>query len=427
MKVRLLSISIFLVLLQISMASGVVTDKPYWPFKNDQTSAMHDFPENSAFVLVHLNSGKRVQIGGARTRLRLAPCSTYKIPHALIGLETGILSGPDHSFPYDGKKRMLEVWERDHSLRTAMAYSVVPIFKDLAVKIGSEQMLKWLKTLEYGNCDISSGLTSFWLGESLKISVEEQINFLTRLLEKKLPVSEKTIAAINEITLLEKTENDEYHGKTGSSYKNGKWLLGWWIGWLNRGEDRYLFAANIEGSGYHGAITRKFVEKALKQIGLLRETHEEKLNLNFENFDQNFEMGWRKISEKTGHTQAIKLIEEYLSRHRKNLEKWQTTILHFHAGQMLAFAGQRQEAIKHFRQSYNSLEVEKTSPIRWNAYVRATIAFLQNDSETMKSCREAMNKGPQDPKWVSPNQKVVDRLISGANRLSYLEAYSGTN
>lgn len=423
MKFRLTGISIFFVLFQISIVFGVVNDKQYWPFKKDQAATQFDFPENSAFVLIHLNTGKRIEIGGERSKLRLAPCSTYKIPHALIGLETGILSGPDQSFPYDGKRKMLGAWERDHTLHTAMTYSVVPIFKNLAVKIGAERMLKWLQILEYGNCDISSGLTSFWLGESLKISAEEQIRFLTNLLEKKLPVSDKTLAAINEITLLEKTKDGEYHGKTGSSYKNGKWLLGWWIGWLNRGEDRYVFVANIEGNGCQGTITREFVEKALKQTGLLQETYEERLNMNFQDFDQNLETGWRKISERTGNVEAVKLVEEYLNRHGKNLEKWQSTILHFHAGQLLAFADNRKEAIKHFRQSYNSLESEKMSPLRWNAYVRATIAFLQNDPETLKKCREAMNKGPQDPRWVLPNRKIVDKLISGLNRLSYLEAY----
>ena len=379
-----------------------------------------------AMVVLHLGSGQRLELGGERVALRLPPCSTYKIPHALIGLETGILTGPDHRFPYEGERRPIADWERDHSLRSSMYYSVVPIYKWLAGKIGPERMQTWLDRFEYGNRDISSGLTSFWLGESLEISAQEQVEFLQRLVEGRFPVASRSRDIVSEITLLERFADGEYHGKTGSRFKNGNWTLGWWVGWITRGSDRYVFAGNLLGSeGASGFAARRCIEQVLKELGVLPVTREERLTLDYQAFDQDMKGGWRPVGMQGSEIEAAKLLEEYLTRHAEKLEPCQHRTLRWHAGQMQAFAGETTAALGHFRKSYESREVDRQAPLRWNAYVRATIAFLQGDLKTLKACREAMQRGPQDPTWVTPNRAIVDRFIAGFGSKSYREAYSG--
>ncbi|HNV68069.1 MAG TPA: penicillin-binding transpeptidase domain-containing protein, partial [Candidatus Ozemobacteraceae bacterium] len=365
-----------------------------WPNRTVEQIETCFADHDAAFVLRHLNSDRAIRIGGKRTAMQLSPCSTFKIPHALIGLECGILTSADQRFPWDGHSQFVKDWERDHSVRSSMYYSVVPLYKMLATQIGSEKELSWLTTLDYGNRDISAGLTSFWLGTSLKISADEQIRFLTNLVSHRLPVHAPNLEVIENITRLERFSDGSYHGKTGSNFRDGKWVLGWWVGWINHGNDQYVFAANVRGQGASGMIARRCAEAALQRLGLLPTTREERLTMSYQAFDQQ-PNGWRAVGESGTLDQgccieAAKLIEEYLSRHDRNLENWQRRILHFHAGQMQAFAGEVTAALSHFRNSYDPIEEDRKAPLRWNAYVRATIAFLQRDAATLEACRNAM-------------------------------------
>jgi beta-lactamase class D len=44
------------------------------------------------------------------------PASTFKIPNSLIALETGVVTDPDKDvFPWDGVKRPIEAWNKDHT------------------------------------------------------------------------------------------------------------------------------------------------------------------------------------------------------------------------------------------------------------------------------------------------------------------------
>ena len=44
----------------------------------------------------------RFEFGPEQCALPLSPCSTFKIPNALIGLQQGVVSGPDHAKAWDG-------------------------------------------------------------------------------------------------------------------------------------------------------------------------------------------------------------------------------------------------------------------------------------------------------------------------------------
>lgn len=61
----------------------------------------------------------------------------------------------------------------------------------------------------------------------------------------KLPFSQKAQIAVQEITLLEKNDDWQLHGKTGTSLRTNK-QVGWWVGWVKKGEKIYCFAFNME-------------------------------------------------------------------------------------------------------------------------------------------------------------------------------------
>jgi beta-lactamase class D OXA-50 len=190
-----------------------------------------------------------------RAKQRFTPASTFKIANSLIGLDTGAVKSVDEVLPYGGKPQRFKHWERDMNLRDAIKASNVPIYQELARRIGLERMRAGVKKLGYGNGEIGEAVDRFWLDGPLAISAVEQTEFLGRLAEGKLPVSAEAMRAVKEITLLEKTGTYELHGKTGW-HMDGKQQIGWWVGWVERDGKIYPYALNIDMAGDEDAAKR---------------------------------------------------------------------------------------------------------------------------------------------------------------------------
>jgi beta-lactamase class D len=107
------------------------------------------------------------------------------------------------------------------------------------------------------------------LREAIKISAVEQTEFLSRLVRGELPVSSTAIAAVKDITLLEKTQDYELHGKTGWGLA-AKAQIGWWVGWVERENKIYPFALNIDMKTDKDAEKRMPIgRECLKVLGKL--------------------------------------------------------------------------------------------------------------------------------------------------------------
>jgi len=154
---------------------------------------------SSCFLLEEVGVGevRRAPADGCRTRV--SPFSTFKVPHALAAIDAGVVSGADATLPYDGSPQPNEAWRHDHSLATAMKYSVVWYFQRVAGMLGQTREQEYLRKFHYGNEDPTSNLTSFWLGESLLISPEEQRDFLLRMYRGELPVSANALETVERI------------------------------------------------------------------------------------------------------------------------------------------------------------------------------------------------------------------------------------
>jgi hypothetical protein len=145
------------------------------------------------------------------------------------------------------------------------------------------------------------------------------------------------------------------------------------------------------------------------------------LELSYEAFDQRPGGGWRKIADEGKYLEAAKLIDRY-EKEKKGLEEWERVNLRFHAGQLYAFANQKEQALARLKVALFAKE-PADSPIRWNAYLRATIAFLERDRKQLTELREEIAKGPKH-QGVVPNLDVVDRLIENFDK-PYSVAYRG--
>lgn len=143
------------------------------------------------------------------------------------------------------------------------------------------------------------------------------------------------------------------------------------------------------------------------------------LDLGYNAFDQRPGMGWRQIAEKGRFLDAARLIDEYIEKH-KNLDESQRANLNFHAGQMYAFANDYKTAVDRLNTSTYAEEPLEL-PLRWNAYVHATIAFLDKDINRLRECREEILEGPTFH-GEKANLDVVDSLIKHFDE-PYSKAY----
>ena len=198
------------------------------------------------------------------------PASTFKIANALIALETGVVADPDTDmFKWDGVTRSIEAWNKDHTLRSAIAVSAVPVFQEIARRIGPERMQKYLDELDYGNHDIGGGIDQFWLTGALRIDPVEQVDFIDRLRRGALPVSKRSQDLTRDIIPVTKVGDAVIHAKSGLLGKE-QGSLGWMVGWVEKGDQPTVFALNMDcPEPRHVEARMTLTQACLKDIGAL--------------------------------------------------------------------------------------------------------------------------------------------------------------
>jgi beta-lactamase class D len=196
-------------------------------------------------------------------RTRVTPASTFKLPLALMGYDTGILVD-EHAPRLPYRKEYVDwggdAWRQPTDPKRWLKYSVVWYSRQLTRSMGQERIEGYLSSFKFGNADFSgdpgknNGLDRAWLSSSLEISPEEQIAFLRKFVNRTLPVS------MNAHDLLEKTVEQTRlakgwvaWGKTGSAYprkQDGGFdrsrAYGWYVGWARNGSRTIVFARLIQ-------------------------------------------------------------------------------------------------------------------------------------------------------------------------------------
>ena len=174
------------------------------------------------------------------------PASTFKIANSVIALETGAVGDPDKDvFKWDGVKHDNEAWNRDHTLRSAIAVSAFPVYQEIARRIGPERMQKYVDTLDYGNRNIGGGIDWFWVRGDLRIDPVQQVDFVDRLRRGVLPVSKRAQDLVRDILPVTKVGDAVIRAKTGlTDREHGS--LGWLVGWAEKGSVNTVFALNLD-------------------------------------------------------------------------------------------------------------------------------------------------------------------------------------
>ena len=208
--------------------------KYYDQYHVDGSFALLD-QNNYSWVFYHKEQFKRPFI----------PASTFKICNSLIGLETGVIRDENFVIPWDGKIHQNQAWNQDQDLKSAFKNSTVWYYQELARRVGGQQMKFWLEKAAYGNADTAGGIDKFWLTGNLRITPEQQIGFLKRLYENKLPFSQRSMDIVKRIMIAKDTLNYVVRVKTGWGKQQGK-NIGWYVGYVEKAGNVYYFANCIQ-------------------------------------------------------------------------------------------------------------------------------------------------------------------------------------
>ena len=184
-----------------------------------------------------------------------------------------MITDESFSIKWDETDYGREAWNKDQTLDSAMKNSTVWFYREIARRIGQERMQEYVNKINYGNKDISGGIDKFWLSSSIKISPEEQVEFLNKLYKGSLPFSERSVNILKNLIVQDSTEYYVFSGKTGSgnTENNGnKTGLGWFVGAVKLANGNlFIFAVNIEGDNADGITAREIAKNILKSMKLM--------------------------------------------------------------------------------------------------------------------------------------------------------------
>ena len=94
-----------------------------------------------SFVLLDERSGELRGFNRRRAEQRLLPASTFKIANALIGRSVGAVKDVDELILYSGDPNpFMREWLQPRGLRGAIKVSNVPLYQELARRIGLQRM-----------------------------------------------------------------------------------------------------------------------------------------------------------------------------------------------------------------------------------------------------------------------------------------------
>ena len=190
---------------------------------------------------------------------RVTPASTFKIPLSLMGFDTGFLTdehNPTLLFRTGYPDWGGAAWHEPTDPERWIAYSVVWYSQQLTHAIGAAKFQQYTDAFAFGNADLTgdpgkqNGLDRAWLGSSLHVSAVEQVVFLTKLLNYRLPVGTKAVDTTKRIVPSIALPNGwDIHGKTGTAFPRDadghadeEHGFGWYVGWAIKGEQTIVFA-----------------------------------------------------------------------------------------------------------------------------------------------------------------------------------------
>jgi bla regulator protein BlaR1 len=275
---KLKSIVIFMLLgvfvaTQVPIISAITYDDNRHDFKGERT-VYEDLSKyfagyEGSFVLYDLQADQYSIYNENKSTLRVSPNSTYKIYSALFALESNVITRESSTMKWDGEHYPYDSWNMDQDLSTAMQNSATWYFQELDKIVHMDTIQAYLKQIDYGNHDLSGGISQYWIESSLKISPIEQVQSLKAFYTNKFGFNEKNVQTVKEMIKLEEKDGALFSGKTGTGIVNGKNINGWFIGYVETNKDTYFFATNIQNeNNAYGSKAAEITKSILRDKGI---------------------------------------------------------------------------------------------------------------------------------------------------------------
>ncbi len=227
-------------------------------------------------VIASQNGNQTFTHNEARSNVRFAAASTFKILNSLIALEEGIVSDPNDIIKWNGKHYDIPEWNRDQTLESAFKVSCVWCYQQFAQGIGADKYREYIKKLNYGQLREPFMLTEFWLDGALQISAVEQVEFLRKVYMRVLPFSSRTYDTLKKIMRVDPVaQNPGYRlwAKSGWATRITP-QVGWYVGYIvtpgETPDDVWYFATNLEIRNRGDLALRQHITlQALKLTGVI--------------------------------------------------------------------------------------------------------------------------------------------------------------
>ena len=259
-------LSIFLTITILQVNSGQTTKTVDFKKHFDEAGV------NGCFVLYDLKDSIYVKYNTQRCDSLYTPASTFKIPNSVIALEEKIVKSDTQTIKWDGK-----IWDRkemnqDQDLRTAFKYSVIWVYFEFARKLGLEKYKEYLTSFDYGNKDLSGPEDKFWLSGGLRISANQQVEFLKNFYTYRLNVFKSSIDVVKRLMVLEAPRDYKFSGKTGGGYLPDQKVIMWLVGYVEKAGNVYFYALNFTCDKYTaetGKLRFSITKNILKELKVL--------------------------------------------------------------------------------------------------------------------------------------------------------------
>ena len=246
--------------------------------KNDEVLVRQDFKKyfdecnvEGAIAIYDYKNHTWILSDTVATRKETLPASTFKIINLLIALETKTIASENDIVKWPGSTDTLKYDYRpniyhDITVKEAFEVSAGWAFIELAKKIGKDNYKKYLTLCHYGNINLSQTDPDFWNFGAFGISPINQVEFLKKLYEEKLPFSKRNIAIVKKVMITEQNDDYTIHSKTGWTRENDI-NTGLWVGYIENKNGAYFFATRLlqdrKLNAYNFGNCRKEITKSV--------------------------------------------------------------------------------------------------------------------------------------------------------------------
>lgn len=223
------------------------------------------------FVLFNEKDSSYLRYNAAYCDTGYLPASTFKIPHSLLVLQEDLVRDTNQVLPWDGKERNYEVWNQDQNLATAFKYSCVWVYVDFTKYISADTYQDYLHKFNYGNEKMQGPAHMFWLAGNMRISANQQIDFITKLYRDELPVDKKHQKLVKELMVLDQNGIRTFSGKTGGAKITDSEYIMWLVGYVETNENTYCYAMNFISNDFDSDKHKRVLitKKVFKYLSIM--------------------------------------------------------------------------------------------------------------------------------------------------------------